>query len=224
MCASLRDALEASGPFIPRMVRPAASLPAAQDADLKIVQKPIIFDDVRMKLTLDYIRKHSGELVSGIEFTPRMIVLHRTNIDTLEGSYEALRPLILPQPQAGQSEQAQREVNSSVHYLVDKDGSIYSLMLDFYIDRHVVGLDRYAIGISNVGSDAASMTNAQLQADQRLIQLLTQKYNNILWLMGASEAEAFKGTNYREVAADPGNQFMSRLRTQIAKLQLKSAP
>ena len=76
------------------------------------------------------------------------------------------------------------------------------------------------------------MTNAQLQADQRLIQLLTQKYNNILWLMGTSEAEVFKGSglwdekdvNYREVAADPGNQFMSRLRAQIAKLQLKSGP
>jgi hypothetical protein len=34
-------------------------------ADLKIIQKPIVFDDLRMNLTLEYIQKHYGDKISG---------------------------------------------------------------------------------------------------------------------------------------------------------------
>jgi hypothetical protein len=232
MCRAIHAALELSGPFIPRIVKPAATLTDAQAEKLKIIQKPILFDDLRMKLTLDYIRKHSGEVVSGIEFIPRMIVLHRSNDDTFDGSYEALRPPTLQQTKTTQPDQRQPEANWSVHYLIDKDGNIYSLMQDFYIARHVVGLDRYAIGISNVGAEVSSLTPAQLRANVQLIHFLVHKHNNILWMIGASEAEAFKGSGlwdekdikYREDAFDVGKQFITDLRAQTADLQLKSGP
>ena len=230
MCGSVRDALESSGPSIPRMVKQAPILVGTQDNDLRVLEKPITFDDVRIKLTFDYIRMHHGEIVASIEFVPRMIVLHRTGIATLEGSYEALRPPTFSQRDAGQEDKPR--LNSSMHYLVDKDGTIYSLMPDFYIGRHVIGLDKYAIGISNVGDEAASMTEEQSRADERLIRFLVRKYGNLLWLIGSSQAEGFRGTglwdekdiNYREVQVDPGAEFMKQLRTRLSDLKLSPEP
>jgi N-acetylmuramoyl-L-alanine amidase len=237
MCVTLRDALEVSGQHVPRLVKPpAAVLPGA---DLKIIQKPIVFDDLRMKLTLEYIQKHYGDKISGeslpdINLRPRMIVLHRTNIDTLDASYDALRPATVPEPEQGAPDPTRTKLNSSVHYLVDKEGNIYSLMRDFYIARHVVGLDEIALGISNVGASESSMTNAQLRADELLIRFLTERNNDIKWLIAASEAAAFKGSGlweewndkYSEPYFDPGTVFMGRLREQLQKdkLNLASKP
>lgn len=237
MCATLRDALEVSGQHVPRLVKQTvAVLPGT---DLKIIQMPIVFDNLRMKLTLEYIQKHYGHKIYGesvpdINLRPRMIVLHRTNIDTLDGSYEALRPATLSEPERGAPDPTKKKLNSSVHYLVDKEGNIYSLMRDFYMARHVVGLDEIALGISNVGASESSMTNAQLRADELLIRFLTERNNNIKWLIAASEAANFKGSGlweeldnkYSEPDFDPGTEFMGRLREQLQKdkLNLASKP
>src|SRR2546430_11551652 len=125
MCGSVRDALESSGPSIPRMVKQAPILVGTQDNDLRVLEKPITYDDVRIKLTLDYVRMHHGEIVASIEFVPRMIVLHRTGIATLERSYEAVRPATFSQRDAGQEDKPRP--NSAMRYLVGKDGPIYSL-------------------------------------------------------------------------------------------------
>jgi N-acetylmuramoyl-L-alanine amidase len=109
-----------------------------------------------------------------------------------------------------------------------------SLMRDFYIARHVVGLDEIALGISNVGASESSMTNAQLRADELLIRFLTERNNDIKWLIAASEAADFKGSGlweesndkYSEPCFDPGTEFMGRLREQLQKdkLNLASKP
>jgi hypothetical protein len=107
-------------------------------------------------------------------------------------------------------------------------------MRDFYIARHVVGLDEIALGISNVGASESSMTNAQLRADELLIRFLTERNNDIKWLIAASEAADFKGSGlweewndkYSEPYFDPGTEFMGRLREQLQKdkLNLASKP
>jgi N-acetylmuramoyl-L-alanine amidase len=237
MCATLHDALEVSGQHVPRLKN--ESVAVLPGTDLKIFQMPIVFDDLRMKLTLEYIQKHYGdkiygESVSDINLRPRMIVLHRTNIETLDGSYEALRPATLPEPEQSAPDPTKTKLNSSVHYLVDKEGNIYSLMRDFYMARHVVGLDEIALGISNVGASESSMTNAQLRADELLIRFLAERNNNIKWLIAASEAANFKGSGlweelddkYSEPNFDPGTEFMGRLRKQLQKdkLNLASKP
>jgi len=230
MCRSLVEALDRAGPFIPRLaIRTPVSI-AGQDGDLKIFQKPIVFDGLRIKLTQEYIRKHYGDPASDIEFVPRMIAIHRSGIGTLSDSYEALKPPVLPR--ADTSSSANEEVNASVHYLVDRDGSIYKLMLDFFIAKHVRGLDRFAIGISNVGTSELPLTDAQLSANEQLIRSMIGKYGNVKWLINASEADVFKGhamweekdVHYRTTAVDPGKEFMKSLRARLKDLSLASAP
>jgi N-acetylmuramoyl-L-alanine amidase len=232
MCATLHDSLEVSGQYVPRVVKPPALVPVTSGADLKIVQKPIVFDDRRMNLTLEYMQKHFGESVPDINLRPRMIVLHRTNIDTLDDSYEALRPSTVAETGKDAQDPSNARLNSSVHYLVDKEGTIYSLMRDFYIARHVVGLDQIAIGISNVGASESSMTDAQLRADELLIRFLKERNDDIVWLVAASEADKFRGSGlweemdvrYREPDFDPGKKFVDRLRELLQKDELNLKP
>ena len=59
-----------------------------------------------------------------------------------------------------------------------------------------------------------------------------RKYGNLLWLIGSSQAEGFRGTglwdekdiNYREVQVDPGTEFMKQLRTRLSDLKLSPEP
>jgi beta-N-acetylhexosaminidase len=46
--------------------------------DLKIIDKPIPFDDERVRLTLAYRRQHSDPDAKDITIEPRVIVLHYT--------------------------------------------------------------------------------------------------------------------------------------------------
>jgi len=69
------------------------------------------------------------------------------------------------QSDIGGSGLGRQALNSLMHYLVDKDGMIYSLMQDFYVARHAVGLDHIAIGIGNVSAaSGASDTGAGRRA------------------------------------------------------------
>ena len=232
MCKKLHEALEMGGQYVPRVIRPASVVSITPDVALTIVNKPIVFDDLRIKLTLEYLQKHSGKVVTDISFQPRMIILHDTNFDTLDASYEAVRASTVSQSDISGSGLGKQALNSSMHYLVDKDGKIYSLMQDFYVARHAVGLDQIAIGIGNVGVAGAPVTEAQANADALLIRFLKRKYDNIIWLIGASEAANFKGTQlweetdvrYGEPVFDPGRPFMDRLRTELDELHLRKVP
>ncbi len=46
--------------------------------DIKIIDKPIIFNQERIDLTKEYIREHYGFSVDSIEITPKIIVIHWT--------------------------------------------------------------------------------------------------------------------------------------------------
>ena len=50
------------------------------------------------------------------------------------------------------------EVNVSAHFLVDRDGTIYRLMPETRLARHVIGLNWCAIGIENVGGPESPLT------------------------------------------------------------------
>ena len=153
-------------------------------------------------------------------------------IDTLDNSYEALRPSTVAETGKDAQDPSNARLNSSVHYLVDKEGTIYGLMRDFYIARHVVGLDQIAIGISNVGASKSSMTDAQLRTDELLIRFLKERNDDIVWLVAASEADKFRGSGlweemdvrYREPDFDPGKKFVDRLRELLQKDELNLKP
>jgi hypothetical protein len=51
--------------------------------DIKIIQKPIVFDKERIQLTKEYRLQHYGIKSDSIKIKPRMIVLHWTVLESL---------------------------------------------------------------------------------------------------------------------------------------------
>jgi N-acetylmuramoyl-L-alanine amidase len=194
----------------------------------KIIDRPIIYDSTRKALSLQYLKERHGLEQSEPTITPKMIVSHWTAIPTLEGSFNAFNPVMLPffrKELKGVS-----SLNVSIHFLVDRDGTIYRLMPENLMARHVIGLNWCALGIENVGDgNKFPMTEAQLKANIWLVKYLKKKYESIEYLIGHLEYTSFQNTplwkesnpNYRTVKDDPGIHFMTKLRKGVKKLNLK---
>lgn len=196
---------------------------------VKIIDKPIIFDATRTRLSIDYLKRRHNLVQQAPTITPNMIVLHWTASRTLMGTYNAFNRSILPTDRkaiAGAS-----SLNVSSHYLVDRDGTIFQLLPDTTFARHVIGLNYCAIGIENVGSNDFPLTKAQLLANEKLIRYLVKKYQ-IQYLIGHYEHTLFKNTPlwretnpyYHSDKSDPGKAFMKSIREELQDLNLKGAP
>lgn len=196
----------------------------------RIIEKPILFDDERTSLSLQYMEERYGIKKEYPTIEPRMIVVHWTQIPTFEESFEAFYPAKLPDSRpeiAGAS-----ALNVSAQYLVDRDGKIYQLMPDSLMARHVIGLNHCAIGIENVGGTTDKpLTDDQLAANEYLIRYLTGKYP-IDYLIGHYEYPRFqnhelwkeKDPGYRTKKVDPGRDFMARLRSSLSDLEFQPIP
>jgi beta-N-acetylhexosaminidase len=126
-------------------------------------------------------------------------------------------------------------LNVSAHFLVDRDGTIYRLMGENIMARHVIGLNYTSIGIENVGGKgdkADDLTPAQRQANIDLVFYLKGKYPSIEYLIGHHEYLQMESTplwlerdkGYRTKKSDPGEKFMSAVRHAVAPLHLKAPP
>lgn len=203
--------------------------PKAAPVAPRIIDRPISFSEARQEMTLAYIREHYGLAPADITITPRIIVLHWTAIDDLEGSFRAFDPEVL----GGRPDLAGAgDVNVSVQFLVGKDGAIYRLMPETWMGRHVIGLNYSAIGIENVGTgspDDDTLTDAQVAANIALVRYLVRKYPTIEYLIGHHEYTAFEGhplwlerdPGYRTAKIDPGERFMRAVRAGVEDLGLK---
>ena len=200
----------------------AASAPVIDDRYL------IHFSAERTRLTLAYIRQHYDPQATSIRIKPVMVVIHWTASPTLAAALAELTPDTLTGRVDIRSGGA---LNVGAHYLVDRDGTIYRLINDTLLARHVIGLNRSAIGIENVGSN--DLTAAQLRADARLVASLNGEYA-LEYLIGHFEYGRFKGSalweekqaGYFTRKTDPGAAFMAALRANLAGqgVVLKSAP
>jgi N-acetylmuramoyl-L-alanine amidase len=196
-----------------------AGAPRAQPP---IIDRPIPFGAHRQELTLDYIRTHYDSSARSILITPRMIVVHATETPSLDSTLRLFEPDELP---ASRSDIVRGGIlNVSSHYLIDRDGTIYRLLPDTVMARHVIGLNRIAIGIENVGGGPyGPLTNQQLAADRALIAQLMHRYPMIRWVIGHSEYGRFRHTSlweerdstYRTPKTDPGDAFMAALRQAL---------
>ncbi|MDX1470272.1 MAG: peptidoglycan recognition family protein, partial [Flavobacteriaceae bacterium] len=147
----------------------------------KIIDRPIIFNQERKVLTLEYLDSRYKLKQQEPTITPTMIVLHWTEIPTLEKSFEAFYNPTLPnwRPEI----ESVSGLNVSSHFLVDRDGTIYRLMPETTMARHVIGLNHAAIGVENVGgTPELPLTEAQLKANIKLVEYLSKKYP-ILYLI-----------------------------------------
>lgn len=195
----------------------------------EIVDKPIIFDDVRIELTKDYLLTRYGLEQDSVTITPKMIVLHWTHIPTLQQSFDAFYESKLPsRPDIATAS----NLNVSSQFLVDLDGAIYRLMPETTMARHVIGLNHVAIGVENVGGTTdVPLTKAQIKSNIWLVNYLSKKYP-IDYLIGHFEYTNFEGhelwlekdDGYRTEKVDPGEDFMKAVKRGSKKLHLKSAP
>ncbi|MCH4824051.1 N-acetylmuramoyl-L-alanine amidase [Gramella lutea] len=196
----------------------------------RIVDKPIEFERDRIDLSLAYMQDRYGLKKAAPKIDPKMIVLHWTAIPTLEGSFNAFKNSTLPQSREAISGASQLNVSS--HFLVDRDGTIYRLMPETLMARHVIGLNHTAIGVENVGgTEETPLTEAQLQANIWLVKYLKKKYD-IEYLLGHYEYINFEDHElwlevddaYRTKKTDPGKQFMQDVRKAVKNLNFKPVP
>ena len=195
-----------------------------------IVDKPIVFDEERTELTRTYLLERYGLEQESPVISPKMIVLHWTVIPSLEEAFEAFDPATLPNWRPDIENVS--GLNVSSQFMVDRDGTIYSLMPETNMARHVIGLNHCAIGVENVGgTKELPLTKAQLKANIWLVEYLTNKYP-IEYLIGHYEYTNFedhplwleKDKTYRTVKTDPGKDFMKKVRKATKNLNFKPVP
>ena len=200
---------------------------------LQIIDKPIDFGKERIEMTKAYIRSHYGKKVNNIEITPKIIVLHWTAEMSLDKSFKRLQPEKLLSDRKDIVKAS--ALNVSAHFLVARDGTIYRLMPENWMGRHVIGLNYSSIGIENVGGKGNKrddLTPAQLRSNIALVGYLKGKFPTIEYLIGHHEYTQMESTplwlekdkGYRTVKRDPGEKFMRKVREAVGFMHLKKPP
>ena len=200
---------------------------------LKIIDKPIDFKEERIALTKEYIKTHYGKSVKNITIVPKIIVLHWTAEPNFTKSFNRLKPQRLLTDRKDIAKASL--LNVSAQFLIDRDGTIYRLMPEEWMARHVIGLNYSSIGVENVGgkdNKIDDLTPAQRQANKDLIRYLKHKYPTIEYLIGHYEYTQMESTplwlekdkGYRTIKADPGEKFMAEVRDAVKDLRLKMPP
>ncbi|MEC7948109.1 MAG: peptidoglycan recognition family protein [Myxococcota bacterium] len=193
-------------------------------------QLPIIWDDDRLALTAEHLDHHLGlpvtdDLDASTRMEPKVIVLHWTAGPTAKSAYWTFyRP-------RRERRDPHQQLNLSVHFIVDRDGTIYQLMPTDRVAAHVVGLNHVAIGVENVGDGQRwPLTPAQVSANIALVRYLADKHD-ISHLIGHYEFKRFHGhpfwlgpDGHNIGRADPGEDFMAKVRGAVADLGLAGAP
>ncbi len=196
----------------------------------KIVDIPILFNEEREALTKEYLAERYGLLQDNALIIPKMIVLHWTAIPNLKTSFTAFNQPTLPnwRPEL----ENVSGLNVSSQFMIDLDGTIYRLMPETTMARHVIGLNHCAIGIENVGgTEDTPLTRAQKRANIWLVRYLKSKYL-IDYLIGHYEYTNFVGHDlwlekddgYRTQKIDPGKDFLKKIKRRTKSLNFKPTP
>ncbi|TJY68772.1 N-acetylmuramoyl-L-alanine amidase [Sphingobacterium alkalisoli] len=191
----------------------------------EIVQKPIIWNEDRERLSLEYLRDRHGMIQDRATIVPAMVVVHWTANNSVEKTFDLFNPVELPgRPELTKAS----KLNVSSQYVIDRDGTIYQFLADTTFARHTIGLNYCAIGIENIGSERNPLTKEQLIANEKLIRSLVKKYP-IKYMLGHVEYYQLRETsvwkeadpNYITFKIDPGHVFMYKLRKRLKDLKLQ---
>ena len=206
---------------------------ANEPQTIKIIDKPIDFGAERIAMTKSYIKQHYGRKVNNIKITPKIIVLHWTAEMSFNKSFKRLQPQKLLTDRKDIAKAS--ALNVSAQFLVARDGTIYRLMPENWMARHVIGLNYSSIGVENVGGKGNKiddLTPAQRKSNIALVKYLKTKYPSIEYLIGHHEYRQMESTSlwlekdkgYRTMKSDPGKKFMSDIRRATKSLKLKTPP
>jgi N-acetylmuramoyl-L-alanine amidase len=207
--------------------------PIQSPFELQIIDKPIDFGEERIAMTKEYIKSHYGKTVNDITITPKIILLHWTAEMSFDKSFKRLQPEKLLSDRKDIMKAS--ALNVSSQFMVARDGTIYRLMPENWMARHVIGLNYSSIGVENIGGKGNKiddLTPAQRQANIDLVLYLKAKYPSIEYLVGHHEYKQMESTSlwlekdkgYRTVKSDPGEKFMSDIRNGVKCLNLKAPP
>ena len=192
---------------------------------IEIKQMLLEFTQKRVDLTKQYIKNSYGLDAENINIIPKIIVIHHTAMDDLAESFNRFNSETLTSDRKDIKKGG--NLNVSAHFFVDFDGTIYSLMPETYMARHVIGLNLSSIGIENIGGNKKELTKEQLKANIELVKYLKDKYKTIEYLIGHYEYTSFekhplfleKDTKYRTIKHDPSIDFMENLRLNFPDLK-----
>jgi len=202
---------------------------AQENTNIKIIEKPIVYNKEREKLSVAYLKERHGIIQENATIVPKIIVLHYTAGGNINSNFNYFNAVEIEH--ARKLNKDQSKLNVSAHYLIDRDGTIYHLVPDTLFARHTIGLNYCAIGIENIGSKESPLTNQQVLANSNLIRYLSKKHQ-IEYVIGHSEYINFRksnlwketNSNYITYKADPGDQFLIDVRKLITDLKLKYQP
>ena len=182
-----------------------------------------ILNEHKLELTRAYARHHYGLDQYTLD-SIKMVVIHYTVIPTLEETVALFKrdSLTSNRKYIGNFSR----LNVGIHYIVDTDGSIYSLIPDSVIARHIIGFNHVSIGIENIAASASHLTDEQLASNVQLVKFLSDRHHTINYLIGHDEYNDTTLAHYslyRSLDAnytpydkpDPGSQFMTRLRKAL---------
>jgi len=113
--------------------------PIQSPFELQIIDKPIDFGSERIAMTKEYIKSHYGKTVKDITITPKIILLHWTAEMSFDKSFKRLQPQRLLTDRKDIAKASLLNVSS--HFMVARDGTIYRLMPENWMARHVIGLN-----------------------------------------------------------------------------------
>ena len=173
----------------------------------------ITWTENRDRLVEEYTLRHYGQIYHQI--VPRAVVVHWTAMGTLESNRNFFDG----------EYRDDGTLNVASQFLVGRDGTVWRLMPETNFARHVIGYNHCAIGIENVGgyNNREDLTEAQLEANVRLIKYLHEKYPTIKYVFGHYQQVAArmsglyveKVAGYYSIKSDPGPTFMRGLREQL---------
>lgn len=178
---------------------------------------------LKLELTKQYCLENYGVASYRLD-NPQIVLVHFTVVPTLEETVELFKKDSIDSKRANISQFSQ--LNVGIHYIVDKDGSIYKLVPDSVIARHVIGFNHVSIGIENIAKDASELTTAQLESNAKLIALLKQRNPGIAYVVGHHEYNNRSLPHFKLYKAvnqayemydkpDPGETFMRDLRKKL---------
>jgi len=196
---------------------------------ISINKMPIVYNQERIKLSLEYLKERHNIIQSTPTIVPKIIVLLYVGGGTLKSSFNYFNNIRIENGREYNKKQSQ--LNVSAHYLVDRDGEIYQLLSDTLFARHTIGLNYCAIGVENIGGKDNPLTEKQIIANAKLVRYLKSKYP-IEYVIGHSEYGKFRKSKlWKETSAtyftgkeDPGIAFMQKVRILIKDLNLKYEP
>ena len=201
---------------------------AQNNSTLQIIQYPINYSKDRTDLSIQYLKERHGLTQTTPTINPKIIVLHFTGFGNIKTIHEYFNA-----PTIEESRKVNKKVsalNVGSHYLIDRDGTIYQLIPDTLLARHVIGLNYCAIGVENIGSEKEPLTEAQIISNAKLVRYLTTKYK-IEYLIGHEEYIQFRNTLWKETDSnyityknDPGKAFMDGVRLLTKDLGLRATP